>query len=350
MNPTGFDELLFRGIPRAPHRRSARFFSSLCIHVVGLALLLALAPQIVISGRAPRFNTTLIAPAEPPAPPKPVPAAVVVEKSPAPKPAPVLRPVPRIHEARVVIPKLEEAPRLPNAPRPAAILPPVPVAAIRPPVQTGVFGSNLPPQESPKLPVPAALDAGFDQAAVEATAAPSNAIVSAGFDARSNVSRPAVAAKVQTGAFGIAAEPASARLVAANVNHAGFDVVPEAEKRAAPEQIRKSGFDQQKAVSAPVKQAAPAVVPVRPIEILDKPKPVYTAEARAQKIEGTVLLDVIFTAGGEVRVLGVVRGLGHGLDENAVDAARHIHFIPAVQSGRSVDQHVTLRVVFQITG
>jgi TonB family protein len=251
-----------------------------------------------------------------------------------------------------VIPKLEEAPRLPNNPRPAVVLPtPVQTVSIRPLVQTGTFGSNVTPQANPKLPVPAAQDAGFDHVAIDAPVAQPTTIVTAGFDARSPDVRPtAVAARIQTGAFGLAAEPSRARVSAANVNHAGFDVVAETERTAAPEQIRKAGFDPLKAASTPAKQKPSATVAVRPIEILDKPKPAYTAEARTEKIEGTVLLDVIFAATGEVHVLGVVRGLGHGLDQNAIDAARRIRFTPALQSGTPVDQHVTLHVVFEITG
>jgi|SRR5579871_807359 len=350
MHPNGSDDLLFRGIPWSPSRRSGRFFTSLCIHLGGAVLLLTVIPQGLIPDHNLRFHTTLIAPAEAPIekiPPKPAQTIPIVEKPPAPKP--VLRPLPQVHQARILAPKLEEAPRLPSVPRPADILPPAPLASIRPPVQTGVFGANLPPQENPKLPVAAARDAGFDRATTEGPAQSAPILLSAGFDARSPVARQAAAAKVQTGAFGLGAEPAAPRQGAAPVNHAGFDVAPETEKAAPPEQIRKAGFDPVKAVSAP-KQSAPTPAAVRPLQILDKPKPVYTAEARSQKIEGDVLLDVIFAASGEVRVLGVVRGLGHGLDENAMDAARHIRFTPAMQSGTPVDQHVTLHVVFQITG
>src|SRR5438876_8138563 len=61
-----------------------------------------------------------------------------------------------------------------------------------------------------------------------------------------------------------------------------------------------------------------------PVEILFKPKPDYTDKARAAKVEGEVLLRVLFNAMGEVRVLDIVRGLGYGLDENAVRAAQQI--------------------------
>jgi TonB family protein len=348
MHPNGSDDILFRGIPRPANRRSARFLTSLLVHVGGAALVLTVVPRLVIPERSLRYSTTLIAPdlTPPPPPPKPAPPVVAIQKTP---PPPALRPAPRVAEVRVAVPKLEEAPRLANTPRLPPVLP-APVAVIRPAIETGVFGANAPAQAEPKLPVPAARDAGFESSATNAPAAPAPVIASAGFDARSADSRAVAAAKIQTGAFGQVTETRAPRGVAATVAHPGFDLVAEAEKPAAPDQIHKTGFDQPKVVGAPVKRLAPASAPVRALEILDKPKPVYTAEARSQKIEGTVLLDVVFTANGEVRVLGVVRGLGHGLDENAIDAARRIRFTPALQSGTPVDQHVTLHVVFQITG
>ena len=348
MHPNGSDDILFRGIPRPANRRSARFVTSLLIHCGGAALVLTVVPRMVIPDRPLRYSTTLIAPdLTPPPPPKPAQPVVAIQKTPPQQP--ILRPLPRVAEARITAPKLEEAPRLATAPRLTPVLP-TPVAVIRPAVETGVFGVNAPAQADPKLPAPAAHDAGFDPSTVNTAATPAAVIASAGFDTRSADSRTVAAAKIQTGAFGQVAETRATRGVAANVTHSGFDLVAEAEKPASPDQIHKTGFDQPKAVSAPVKRVAPVAAPVRPIEILEKPKPVYTAEARSQKIEGDVLLDVVFTAKGEVHVLGVVRGLGHGLDENAIDAARRIRFTPALQSGTPVDQHVTLHVVFQITG
>src|ERR1051326_6574747 len=67
--------------------------------------------------------------------------------------------------------------------------------------------------------------------------------------------------------------------------------------------------------SAPSRREAKADVPaaLTPVEIIDKPKPAYTSEARQMKIEGEVLLKVVFRSSGEGEVLGVERGLGHGL-------------------------------------
>jgi TonB family protein len=83
-------------------------------------------------------------------------------------------------------------------------------------------------------------------------------------------------------------------------------------------------------------------------EILSKPRPAYTDEARRLQIEGAVLLEVLFGASGQARVLRTIRGLGHGLDENAVSAAREIRFRPAQRDGAAVDSAAVVRIVFQL--
>jgi TonB family protein len=83
------------------------------------------------------------------------------------------------------------------------------------------------------------------------------------------------------------------------------------------------------------------------VEILYKPKPAYTDEARRLNIEGEVLLEVVFEANGELRVNRVVRGLGHGLDEAAVGATTKIKFKPAQRNGSAVDSTAIVHVVFQ---
>jgi hypothetical protein len=56
----------------------------------------------------------------------------------------------------------------------------------------------------------------------------------------------------------------------------------------------------------------------------------------------------MFRASSEVCVLHVIRGLGHGLDENAVSAASAIRFRPATQAGRPIDDTATVRITFQL--
>jgi TonB family protein len=83
-------------------------------------------------------------------------------------------------------------------------------------------------------------------------------------------------------------------------------------------------------------------------QILDKPQPPYSAEARRLKIEGEVLLEVVFQASGEAKVARVIHGLGHGLDEAAVAAARQIRFRPAQRGGAAIDSSAVVHIVFQL--
>ncbi len=91
--------------------------------------------------------------------------------------------------------------------------------------------------------------------------------------------------------------------------------------------------------------AGPATIPV---EITYKPLPVYTDEARTLKLEGEVLLEVMFTASGTLHVNRVVRGLGHGLDEAAIAAANKMRFKPAMRMGQPVDSTAIVHVTFQL--
>jgi TonB family protein len=84
------------------------------------------------------------------------------------------------------------------------------------------------------------------------------------------------------------------------------------------------------------------------VEITYKPNPVYTDEARKLKLEGEVLLEVMFGANGQLQVIRVVRGLGHGLDEAAIAAANKIRFKPATRTGQSADSTAIVHVVFQL--
>ena len=85
-----------------------------------------------------------------------------------------------------------------------------------------------------------------------------------------------------------------------------------------------------------------------PVEITFKPQPVYTDDARSLKLEGEVLLEVMFSANGTLHVNRVVRGLGHGLDEAAMAAANKMRFKPALRNGQPVDSTAVVHVVFQL--
>jgi TonB family protein len=115
--------------------------------------------------------------------------------------------------------------------------------------------------------------------------------------------------------------------------------------------VRQAGFGDADVAAAPTVQsrsAAPVASKVVPAEILSKPLPIYTEEARARKVEGEVLLQVVFEASGKIHVLKVVRGLGYGLDDAAVHAAEQIHFKPALKDGQPSDSTALVHIIFQL--
>jgi TonB family protein len=112
--------------------------------------------------------------------------------------------------------------------------------------------------------------------------------------------------------------------------------------------IQSSGFGDQVAAEAPKKKAAPTEGATTPVDILSKPKPEYTAEGRSMKLEGDVVIDMVFLANGTVQVNRVVSGLGHGLDEAASRAAKQIQFKPAKRDGQPVDFPARVRIEFRL--
>lgn len=114
--------------------------------------------------------------------------------------------------------------------------------------------------------------------------------------------------------------------------------------------VRQSGFGDSDVPAPPTVQSRTAAQTARmvPAEILSKPVPSYTEDARNQKIEGEVLLEVVFEASGKLRVLRVVRGLGHGLDDAAVHAAEQIRFKPALKDGQPSDSTAVVHIIFQL--
>jgi TonB family protein len=98
--------------------------------------------------------------------------------------------------------------------------------------------------------------------------------------------------------------------------------------------------------------AAPKVTaePVRAteVEVLSKPPVQYTSEARQLRVQGDVVLSVTFLASGQIVVRGVIRGLGHGLDEEAERVAQQIRFRPATSNGRPVDVTTRITITFQL--
>ncbi len=92
-------------------------------------------------------------------------------------------------------------------------------------------------------------------------------------------------------------------------------------------------------------QKTPGIV--RPF-LLNSAQPRYTEEARALKIQGTVLMGLLITETGDVDSALVLRGLGYGLDEHAIDVARKLKFSPATRNGEPAPYWLKLSVGFNL--
>ena len=248
--------------------------------------------------------------------------------------SPVRQPVARISARQVAVasPKLPEAaapmripaPRTPRVertmdvtapPAPKPLLQPkllaeVPAMPVAKPVRTGSFGD---PNGVPVQPQTSATNRAPAPAAVGSFGTPAT-----------STGRPTERG-VATGAFGT---PSSA-----------------------PGQTGKAvmSVDFSEPALAKAQTVAAKVSPLAPVAIQSKPAPVYTEEARRLHVEGDVVVQVVFSATGEIRIVGVVKGLGHGLDEAAVAATRQIRFTPARRDGQFVDYPATIHVVFALS-
>jgi TonB family protein len=76
--------------------------------------------------------------------------------------------------------------------------------------------------------------------------------------------------------------------------------------------------------------------------------PLYSDEARMLRIEGVVTVEATIDSDGSVKRLRVVKGLGHGLDQNALLAVRDWRFIPARQHGIAVEARTLIEVEFSL--
>ena len=83
-------------------------------------------------------------------------------------------------------------------------------------------------------------------------------------------------------------------------------------------------------------------------EILKRPEPGYTREARRAGVQGNVVLRVLLLANGKIDRVRVVRPGPYGLTENAIRAACEIKFKPAIKAGKEVSEWVQLEYAFRL--
>jgi len=83
-------------------------------------------------------------------------------------------------------------------------------------------------------------------------------------------------------------------------------------------------------------------------QVLFAPDPTFTEEARQAKAAGKVVVYLQVNQEGHPMHVRVVRGLGMGLDEKAVEAVRQYKFKPAMKDGHPVTVEMNVEVNFQI--
>jgi TonB family protein len=87
---------------------------------------------------------------------------------------------------------------------------------------------------------------------------------------------------------------------------------------------------------------------IEPPRLLREVKPDYSDEARRRGLEGEVVLEIVVRRDGTVGDVKMLRRLGAGLDELAVQAVRQWRFAPATRRGSTVDVIVEVAVEFHL--
>ena len=84
-------------------------------------------------------------------------------------------------------------------------------------------------------------------------------------------------------------------------------------------------------------------------QILVKTTPAYTDEAIKQKVQGVVIIQAIIRRNGRVDSFKILRGLGFGLEEKAIqEIANNWRFRPGTLNGKPVDVLATIEVQFNL--
>jgi TonB family protein len=82
--------------------------------------------------------------------------------------------------------------------------------------------------------------------------------------------------------------------------------------------------------------------------VIFKVDPEYSEEARKAKYSGTVTLAVVVDAEGKARDIHVIKSLGMGLDEKAIEAVEKWKFKPGMKGGQAVNVRATIEVNFRL--
>jgi TonB family protein len=368
---------LFESLSLPPGRQWASFCAGAAIQIAGGALVIFLGlfftPEIKQRLTRPQYVSLDLAPAPPPPPmpvlrpPRPLPR--LTEPPPDPKPRPDELVLPKV-EVKQTKPELK-APVLTSEPKKLPDVMPTKLPKLTPKV--GVLEARVASADNgPKMKRPGVRTDMFDGSSTPATVKrPIAQVQTGGFGSPEGLPGNAQGGSkgnvAKLGSFDLPSGPGygngsgGAQGVRGTVASAGFgNGIATAGggggtggtgRGGNGGGVREGSFAEVRAAAPttvrPARQAS-AAARVQPVEILFKPNPVYTEEARRAHVEGEVLLSVVFKASGEIQVVRVVSGLHYGLDEAAVHAAQQIRFKPAQRDGQAVDLPATLHILFQL--
>lgn len=354
------DDILNRanfGLLEEPKGRFGSFTVSAIANIIVAALMILFMMAQLHKAAVKRYQQTmLVLPSTPP------------KVSPAPLPHLKIDPPPPEQLAKILPPKIEtppppspvpmpiaKAPELPNLP------PPPPKVVVAPPQpKVGLFASNTAtPAANNKTAPSMAKPAGFGDpmgAAPNPNSTKSVVAAVGSFAAAPGVGTPSPGAAHKGAVQGVNFGSGVANGVAGGTSKgtvvsAGFSngVVGGQANGVAGGKIQSGGFGNgnigQAAQQTP---KAASVRPPSPPELTYSVKPQYTSEARQAHLEGKVVLHVKILSSGKVEVLGIVHGLGHGLDEQARRAAEQFRFKPALKEGAPVDFVTDIQITFQL--
>ncbi len=85
-----------------------------------------------------------------------------------------------------------------------------------------------------------------------------------------------------------------------------------------------------------------------PPQLISKVEPSYSAEALADKLSGSVLVSLIVGVDGVPSDIQIVKGLGEGLDEKAIEAVSQWRFKPGMKDGVPVAVKAQVNVNFRL--
>jgi len=94
-----------------------------------------------------------------------------------------------------------------------------------------------------------------------------------------------------------------------------------------------------KSVSRPCIDKAP--------KVKRQPIPQFSEEAKEKKIEGVVVVGLVVGTDGLPHDIHIVKTLGYGLDEMAIQAVEHWKFKPAQSEGKPVPASISIELEFR---